>query len=249
MPRIELSNVDLVYPTQAHRRRSLKDLLVRGFSDRASAEVRGLNNVSLQIGGGECVGVIGRNGAGKSTLLRAIAGVFPIANGERHMDGTICSLFDIAAGFEANATGLENIQLRAYLQGETPRTLHAKLPDLIEFTGLSDMLEKPLHCFSTGRIMLLSFAVALCCEPDILLIDEFLSTADLHVREKIVDRLVHMIRSERIVMIASHDLSFLQTFCTRVLWIDRGVIVDDGSTERVIHDFITTTSAAHLSAA
>jgi len=247
MPHVLLNNVDLVYPARAQNRPTLRDLLVNGILRRSVAprrDVKALDQVSLQITGGECVGVIGRNGAGKSTLLRAIAGVYPFTAGTRQIDGKICSLFDIAAGFEWNATGWENVRLRAYLQGETPTSLGSKLARIAEFTELGDLLDQPLTCFSTGRIMLLSFAIAICCEPDILLIDEFLSTADLHVREKVIGQLLSLLRQERIVMIASHDLAFLRPFCTRVVRLDHGSVRDDGPTERVIERYTEATRPA-----
>lgn len=246
MPHVLFDNVDLLYPVKAHRRTTFKDLIVHGVFRKAPARaehVQALEKVTLRIDSGECVGIIGRNGAGKSTLLRAIAGVYPISNGCRHIAGSICSLFDIAAGFEWNATGWENVRLRAYLQGETPRSLESKLGRIAAFTGLGDLLDRPLKCFSTGRIMLLSFAIAVCCEPDILLIDEFLSTGDLHVREKAISQIVAMLRQGRIVMIAGHDLAFLRQFCSRALWLEKGSIHEDGSAEHVIANYTQATRA------
>ncbi len=240
MPQIVFENVDLLYPVKAHRRTTFKDMLVRGLFHKRPAQanhIQALERISLHVDGGECVGLIGRNGAGKSTLLRAIAGVYPISGGRRGVEGAVCSLFDIAAGFEWNATGWENIRLRAYLQGETPTSLHDKLDRIAELTGLGDMLELPLKSFSTGRIMLLSFAIAVCCEPDILLIDEFLSTGDLQVREKAIAQIVAMLRQQRIVVIAGHDLAFLRQFCSRALWLEKGSIHADGPAEHVIENY------------
>ncbi len=249
MPQVILGNVDLLYPALPHGRATLKDILIHGIFRRSPgrrADVKGLEQISLRVDGGECVGVIGKNGTGKSTLLRAIAGVYPVTAGRRHIDGKVCSLFDIAAGFEWNATGWENIRLRAYLQGETPASLDSKLERIADFTGLGPLLDMPLKCFSTGRIMLLSFAIATCCEPDILLIDEFLSTADLQVRETIVAQLLGLLRQDRIVMIASHDLAFLQPFCTRALWLDGGRLRDDGPAEHVIENYTRMTSTSSM---
>jgi ABC-type polysaccharide/polyol phosphate transport system ATPase subunit len=128
--------------------------------------------------------------------------------------------------------------LRACLQGETPASLEPKLDRIADFTGIRDMLDLPLKCFSTGRIMLLSFAIAVGCAPDILLIDEFLSTGDRHVREKAMAAIVAMLRTNRLVMIAGHDLTFLRQFCTRAIWLERGHIHDDGPAERVIEDYL-----------
>jgi len=242
MAQIVLGNVDLLYPTKVHSRPTLKELLFSflGNHGQASKMVQGLDSVTLRIEGGECVGVLGRNGAGKSTLLRAIAGVYPISAGSCQTDGKIASLFDIAAGFEWNATGWENIELRAYLQGETPTTLRDRLDAIVEFTDLRDMLDRPLKCFSTGRIMLLSFAIATCFDTEILLIDEFLSTADVQVREKAIERMLEMIRANGIVMVASHDLAFLRQICNRAIWLEQGRVREDGPTECVIESYLSS---------
>src|SRR5258708_1487718 len=130
MPHVIFDNVDLLYPVRTNVRTTFKDFLVNGLF-RTPIErprhIKALDQVSFRVDSGECVGVIGCNGAGKSTLLRTIAGVYPSAAGVREVAGKIASLFDIAAGFELNATGWENIHLRAYLQGETPGSLRGKL--------------------------------------------------------------------------------------------------------------------------
>jgi lipopolysaccharide transport system ATP-binding protein len=249
MPHVMLNNVDLLYPVKAHSRPTFKDLIVNGlFGKRIDRPryVKALDQVSFRAGGGECVGIIGRNGAGKSTLLRTIAGVYPCAAGSRTVAGKVASLFDVTGGFEANATGRENIRLRAYLQGETPASLRDQFDAIANFSELGDMLDVPLRCYSTGRIMLLSFAIATCCNPDILVIDEFLSTGDLAVREKAVTRMIDLLRGDRLVIIASHDLAFLRQFCSRILWLDKGRIRDDGPAETVIDDYIRTANSPHF---
>jgi lipopolysaccharide transport system ATP-binding protein len=247
MPRITFDNVDLLYPVKAHSRPTFKDYIVNGIFRRPIScprYVKALDQITFRVDGGECVGVIGRNGAGKSTLLRTVAGVYPSASGMRDVQGKVASLFDIAAGFEWNATGWENIRLRAYLQGETPSSLRGKLGAIADFTELGDALNLPLKCFSTGRIMMLSFAIATCCEPEILLIDEFLSTGDLQVREQAIARMIQMLRQSHIVMIASHDVAFLRQFCARVLWLEKGRIKEDGPAECVIENYVRSIQGA-----
>ena len=241
MPSIAFDDVMLCYAAKGHHQSTFKDLILHALLRRpmnARPPIKALDGVSFRVEPGECVGIIGRNGAGKSTLLRAIAGVYPLESGERVVDGHVNALFDIAAGFEWNATGWENIRLRGYLQGETPVTIHDKLAAIAEFTELGDFLDKPLKSYSTGKIMLLSFAIATCCNPDILLIDEFLSTGDVHVRAKAIFKMTEMLRDGRIVVAASHDLAFLGEFCTRVLWLDRGKLVEDGPAAFVIDRYL-----------
>src|SRR5438046_1738753 len=110
MPHVSLENVDLLYPVKVHVRPTFKDFIVNGLFRKPIDRpryVKALDQITFRADGGECVGVIGRNGAGKSTLLRTVAGVYPSAGGTREVYGKIASLFDIAAGFEWNATGWE----------------------------------------------------------------------------------------------------------------------------------------------
>src|SRR5262245_26328943 len=139
MAQIEFENVDLEYPLRDVRV-TLKEYLVRGLFRRSQMPqrkfIRALEGLTLRIDEGERVGIIGYNGAGKSTLLRTIGGIYPIARGRRVVAGSICALFDIALGFEMEASGWQNIYYRSYLQGETPATVKAKLHDIADFSEL-----------------------------------------------------------------------------------------------------------------
>ena len=101
-----------------------------------AVSVHALTGINLLAQPGDRVGVIGHNGAGKSTLLRTLAGIYPPSSGAVDVQGKISSLFDIALGFEMDATGWENISYRGYLQGETPQTIRAKLQPIADFTEL-----------------------------------------------------------------------------------------------------------------
>src|SRR5438270_5240952 len=108
MARIELDRVNLTFHVRKHGRITLKEFLVRRMFRRAHSpwmEVHALRDVSLQIGEGERVGIIGPNGAGKSTVLKLLAGIYPPTSGQRIVEGRISSLFELALGFEPDATG------------------------------------------------------------------------------------------------------------------------------------------------
>ena len=126
MARIELDKVDLTFRVRQRGRITFKEFLVRQMFRRSVnpiIEVRALQDVCLQFHEGERVGIVGHNGAGKSTLLKVLAGIYPPSRGRRLVEGRISSLFEIALGFEMDASGWENISYRGYLQGETPRTI------------------------------------------------------------------------------------------------------------------------------
>ncbi len=241
MTLIDFDNVDLAYPVRENRGLTLKDLILKGLFRKRNpnrwTEVRALNGVTFQIADGERVGVIGHNGAGKSTLLRAIGGIYPIQKGRRHVGGTICSLIDIGLGFEYAASGWENIRFRGYLQGETPTSIQSKLQEIADFTELGEFLNLPLTCYSTGMILRLAFAIATSGHPEILLIDEVFSTGDLHFQIKAEQRMRDFMGRARAVVMVGHALEFLQSFCTRVLWMEKGRIRADGPPREIVAQY------------
>src|SRR5687767_2265913 len=130
MVEIDLDRVCLTFKVRRYKRLSLKEFLVRGMFSKAVnpvIEVNALQDVTLKVGEGERLGVIGHNGAGKSTLLKLLAGIYPATSGRRVVRGRISSLFDITLGFELDASGWENIHYRGYLQGESPQSIKAKV--------------------------------------------------------------------------------------------------------------------------
>jgi len=244
---IQFEHVDLEYPLRGPRI-TLKEYVVQGLFRRGKRAARpiihALRDMSFEIGDDERVGIIGRNGAGKSTLLRTVGGIYPVARGRRTVQGSVCALFDIALGFEPEATGRQNVYYRSYLQGETPDTIEAKLPDIAEFCELGDFLDLPLRCYSHGMIMRLAFAIATSSAPEILLIDEVFGTGDLAFRKKAQERIKVFMKRAKIVIMVGHHLEFLQEFCQRVLWLDKGSLRADGPAKDVIAEYIGTVENA-----
>jgi ABC-type polysaccharide/polyol phosphate transport system ATPase subunit len=190
--------------------------------------VHALSNVSLQVAEGERLGVIGHNGAGKSTLLKLLAGIYPPTVGSRTVNGRISSLFDITLGFEADASGWENIYFRSYLQGETPQSIKGKVQEIADFSELGEFLDMPVRYYSAGMMIRLAFAVATAIEPEILIVDEVLAVGDLAFQQKATNRIRAMMAQARLMVIVSHDLDRLKQLCSRVIWMDHGSVKMDG---------------------
>jgi ABC-type polysaccharide/polyol phosphate transport system ATPase subunit len=249
MPTIELDDVSLTFRLRQARRIALKEYLLNlMFLARKNpyVSVHALDGLSMAVGDGERVGVIGHNGAGKSTLLKLIAGVYPPTRGKRRVTGRICSLFDIALGFEPDASGRENIRYRAYLQGETPRTLAGKIKNIEDFSELGEFLDSPVRYYSAGMAVRLAFSIATATEPEVLLIDEVLSVGDLAFQHKARLRMQEMMANARLMVMVSHDLNSIRSLCNRVLWLEHGRVKMDGPADRVVNAYIksATPSAA-----
>jgi ABC-type polysaccharide/polyol phosphate transport system ATPase subunit len=237
MARIELDRVSLTFRVRKHGRVSLKEFLVRQMFRRSLnplMKVRALREVSLRINEGDRVGIIGPNGAGKSTLLKLLAGVYPPMRGRRIVEGRISSLFDIALGFEQDATGWENIFYRGYLQGETPRSVRAKMQPIAEFSELGHFLNMPVRYYSAGMMVRLAFSIATAIEPEILLVDEVLSVGDMAFQDKARQRMKEMMVRARLIVMVSHDLDSLAKLCERGVWMDQGQVRMTGPVRQVI---------------
>jgi ABC-type polysaccharide/polyol phosphate transport system ATPase subunit len=241
MARITLDNVGLRFRVRQSRRVTLKEFLVRRLFRRGSVnpvmDVHALSGVSLDAREGDRIGVIGHNGAGKSTLLKTIAGVYPPTTGTRTVEGRICSLFDIALGFEHDASGWENIFYRGYLQGETPQTVKAKADDIAAFTELGRFLDMPVRYYSAGMMIKLAFAIATSIEPEVLLVDEVLSVGDLAFQLKARQRMRDMMDKASLMVMVSHDLESIEALCTHVLWMEQGTVLRCGPTAEVVNAY------------
>lgn len=237
---VQFNNVDLEYPVRENQTVTLKEFILHGLFRKKTNSVRAikaLSDLTFQINEGERVGIIGLNGAGKSTLLRTVGGIYPIKRGRRIVEGSICALFDIAIGFEPDATGWQNVYFRSYLQGETPKTIRNKLKDIEEFTELGNFLNLPIRCYSTGMLTRLAFAVATARCSEILLIDEVFGTGDLVFQKKADARMREFLHKARIVIMVGHNLEFLQEFCTTIIWLHKGQIHAVGPTRQIIQAY------------
>lgn len=252
MARIELDKVSLTFRVRQRGRITFKEFLVRQMFRRSVnpiLEVRALQDVSLQFHEGERVGVLGHNGAGKSTLLKVLAGIYPPTQGRRVVEGRISSLFDIALGFEMDASGWENICYRGYLQGETPQTIRAKLQPIADFTELGQFLDMPVRYYSAGMLVRLAFSIATAIEPEILLVDEVLSVGDMAFQEKARLRMREMIAKAKLIVVVSHDLVNLAQVCDRAVWMDHGRVRQVGPTSEIIAAYTASVHAVQTQAA
>jgi ABC-type polysaccharide/polyol phosphate transport system ATPase subunit len=231
MASIELDDVSLHFRVRQKRRVTLKEYLLHRLYRRSVnpvMEVRALHHITLSLKDGDRIGIIGHNGAGKSTLLRLLAGIYPPTSGRIHIEGQVSSLFDLTLGFEMESTGWENINYRAFLQGETPKSIAAKRHDIAEFCELGDFLHMPVRFYSAGMLVRLAFAIATAFQPEILLIDEVLGVGDLSFQQKAKARLHQWINQARLLVVVSHDTDSLVELCTTGIWMERGAIQQIG---------------------
>lgn len=240
-PYINLHAVDLHYAAVAFKERSLKSLLAGAFKIGARKadvkDVHALKNISLQIRGGERVGLLGHNGAGKSTFLKTVAGLYPVSAGTVEVRGEVRSLFDLSMGFEPDATGRENILYRGLLLGLTPAFMRAQEASIVEFAGLGEFIDYPIKTYSAGMQVRLAFAISTAVGGDVLLLDEVIGAGDANFMAKAKVRIAALIEQAEILILASHDFGALSTLCSRGLVFHHGEIIFDGSINDAIAEY------------
>ncbi len=252
MARIELERVNLTFRVRQEHGIRLKDFIVKRMfmpSRNPIMKVRALQDINLHIAQGDRVGFIGHNGAGKSTMLRLLAGIYQPTSGRRLVEGRISSLFDIALGFEGEASGWENIAFRSYLQGETPTSVRAKKAAIAEFSELGDFLNMPVRYYSAGMMVRLAFSIATAIEPEILLVDEVLSVGDLAFQNKARERMREMMAKAHLMVLVSHDLEALPQICNRAVWLDHGRIQRTGTCAEVVAAYRSSVQGTAAAAA
>lgn len=236
---IRARNVHMSIPLRSAGRPSLRSqpgsILGSLFSNRKTRQLRPLiRGMSFEFMAGDRVGLIGQNGAGKTTLLRLLAGVLSPSLGTLEICGTTQNLLDVSMGMQPNATGLENIYLRGYSAGLSGHEIKQRIPEIIEFTDLRPVIQDPVRTYSSGMRMRLSFAVATSIKPDILLLDEWISTGDRFFVERSKERLLSHVAASEILVFASHSEIILQDLCSRGLVLKQGRIVFDGEMDKAL---------------
>ena len=187
-----------------------------------------LRHVSFDVGPGESIGIIGANGAGKSTLLRLVCGLGRPTSGEVRVRGRVAALLELGAGFHSHLTGRENLYVSAIVSGLRRRQVKALFDTIIDFAELRDFIDQSLRTYSSGMQMRLGFSVAVHVDPAVMIIDEGLSVGDGHFRRKCLERIQSFRRRGKTLLMVSHDMNIVRSFCTRALWLRRGTVVADG---------------------
>ena len=212
--------------------------LMSAFTGRSShREQVALDNVSFELRRGESLGIIGHNGAGKSTLLKILAGVVTPTEGSMATQGRVSSILELGSGFHPDFSGRDNIRLNAAMLGLGEAEVEARRPAIEDFCELGDFLDQPIKVYSTGMVMRLAFAIATQVEPDVLIVDEALSVGDGYFQKKCMDRLLQLTDGGTALLFCSHAMYYVNSFCDRALWLERGRQRALGPAKQVAADY------------
>ncbi|MDD3569493.1 MAG: ABC transporter ATP-binding protein [Lachnospiraceae bacterium] len=203
-----------------------------------SKEFYALKNISFSIRQGENVGIIGTNGSGKSTLLKIITGVLNPTEGEVEVRGKVSALLELGTGFNPDYTGIENIYLSGTMMGLNRNEIDSKLDEILNFADIGEFINQPVKTYSSGMFARLAFAVAINVEPEILIVDEALSVGDTRFKLKCMKKMKEMMFSGTTVLFVSHDVNAIKRFCSRALWLNKGVVMADGDVDRITDKYL-----------
>lgn len=248
---LSLYKVDVSFPIYRGGSRSLKkSLLFRGSGGHMATDanqrivVQALRDVSLRLVAGDRVALVGSNGAGKTTLLRVMAGIFEPANGTVRSCGRISPMFDVGLGIDSEISGFDNIWLRGMILGLSSAEIEERMADIAEFTALGDYLDVPVRTYSSGMMTRLTFAVATCFAPEILLMDEWILAGDASFLNKAQERVEAFVQRASIMVLASHSIDICRKFCNRGIWMDQGQIKAAGPIDAVLDAYSGQNAAA-----
>ena len=237
---IKIQNASVSFKVYKNKNLSLKDLFARNSANsklEKDDHFYALNDISLEINPGERVGIIGKNGAGKSTLLKLICGIYPPSSGHISISGTVASLIELGAGFHQEFTGRENLYLNGAILGMAEKQIQLIEEEVIQFSELESFIDTPIKYYSSGMYMRLAFSLATALHPDILILDEVFAAGDIGFVEKARTRMNKMVEDANIFLMVSHDMDLMSELSNRVIWIDSGKIMEDGSPSEVINYF------------
>ena len=180
------------------------------------------------------MGIIGTNGSGKSTILKIITGVLNPTKGEVEVDGRISALLELGAGFNMEYSGIENVYLNGTMMGFSREEIDARLQDILDFADIGDFVYQPVKSYSSGMFVRLAFAVAINIDPEILIVDEALSVGDVFFQAKCYRKFEEFKAQGRTILFVSHDLSSIARYCDRVILLNKGVKLEEGSPKQMV---------------
>lgn len=210
----------------------LKQSLWRGRK-QFYREFWALRDVSFEVGKGETVGIIGRNGSGKSTLLQMIAGTLTPTSGSVEVNGRVAALLELGSGFNPEFSGRENVFMNGAILGLSDTEIAARFDEIAAFADIGDFIEQPVKTYSSGMMVRLAFAVSVCVDPDILIIDEALAVGDMAFQFKCMKRLERLTQSGTTLLFVSHDLGAVKAFCQAAIYLSKGTMNASGSASDV----------------
>lgn len=237
MPPISVNNLTKSFPLYHQSHGTLKDAVLQGLGKQKET-LTVLDDISFDVKSGEFLGIIGRNGCGKSTLLKILAGIYQPTSGTVKINGRLSPFLELGVGFQPELTAWENIFLYGSLLGMTEKQIKQRVDAIIAFSELEKFIDTKVKNFSSGMVVRLAFSTAIQADFDILLLDEVLAVGDMAFQQKCYEKFYEFKKQEKTVILVSHDLSSVKKFCQNTILIESGQIIQYGTSESVVDQYI-----------
>ena len=235
--KIEIQDVTLKFRVYHNPSPALKDSILNFFLKKEKVnqviEFFALQSISLFFKAGERIGIIGPNGAGKTTLLKMISGIYAPHAGRILIQGKVTPLIELGTGFDLEISGRKNIYLNGAMLGYSRKEMAQIENQIIEFAELKELIDMPVKYYSSGMFGRLAFSIATMIIPEILLVDELFSTGDAHFVSKASNQMLKIMDSSQIVVFVSHNLDQIVKLCNKVIVMDKGMIVNQGTPDEM----------------
>ncbi len=233
-PAISVDTLGVRYSLRLTRRNTVRQTFMNLTRHKGPSHFWALRDVSFQVDRGESLAVIGPNGAGKSTLLQVLAQILEPTEGSIEVTGRISSLLTLGAGFDPDLSGRDNIELAGAFMGMDHQDMQRRMPGIIEFADIGQFIDAPIKTYSSGMNARLGFSIATAVDPDVLLLDEVLSTGDATFRAKSQERVVQLMHTARAIVFVTHDMHWAVEFCNRAILLEHGNVVAKGHPADVV---------------
>ena len=232
---VSVRGLGLTYTTSIERRPTIKARAKSlGRGTKHTRVIRALNDVNLDVEYGQVLGVIGSNGAGKSSMMRVIAGIIPPTEGRIEVFGSVSTLLALGVGFNPSMSGRDNVFLGGLAAGMSRDQIEEHFDEIADFSELGEAIDSPMRTYSSGMYARLAFSVAATVRPDILIVDEALSTGDAKFKEKSFNRIKELRSDERALILVSHAMGTLREVCNDIAWLHKCKLVQRGEPNIVI---------------
>ena len=223
---------------------------IRGLFQRQYKDVSAVDGVDLEIAPGELVGFLGPNGAGKTTTLKMLSGLLQPSGGSATVLGhvpwkreesfrrKISLLLGQKNQLVWDLPARESLELNRAIYRIDPGEARRTIDHLSALLEVRSLLDKPVRELSLGERMKMELIAALLHKPKVLFLDEPTLGLDVVSQHRVRDFLRHLVAEEKITTIlTSHYLQDIESLCRRVIIIDHGRVIHDGSWERIVRDF------------
>lgn len=234
---IKLQGVNKTFRIYHERHDTVFSQIVN-FRKSRYEELEVLKDISFEVEKGEMIGMIGRNGSGKSTLLKIISKILQPDSGKVYVNGSLAPLLQLGTGFNNELSARDNILLSGLFMGFSKKSIEDKMDEIISFAEVEKFADTKLKYFSSGMYMRLAFAIAIQVEPEILLVDEVLSVGDAFFQKKGLQVFEDYKKRKKTIILVSHDLGTISSFCDRVIYLQKGRMLDIGEPKKVIDEYL-----------